>query len=94
MSRGAELTLPAPQLRESGSLEQDADVVGLLVRKELYEEDPESREKLKGQATLIIAKQRSGPTGNVNLTFINEYTRFEDAARISDEDLPGDKEAE
>ncbi len=81
-------------LRESGSLEQDADVVGLLVRKELYEEDAESREKLKGQATLHIAKQRSGPTGDINLSFISEYTRFEDAARVSNEDLPGDKEAE
>ena len=81
-------------LRESGSLEQDADVVGLLVRPEIYEEDAESREKLKGQATLHIAKQRSGPTGNVNLSFLSEYTRFEDAARISNEDLPGDKEAE
>ena len=81
-------------LRESGSLEQDADIVGLLVRPEVYEDDAESREKLKGQATLIIAKQRSGPTGSVNLSFISEYTRFEDAARISNEDLPNDKEAE
>ena len=81
-------------LRESGSLEQDADVVGLLVRPEVYEDDVENREKLKGQATLIIAKQRSGPTGNVNLSFLSEYTRFEDAARIGNEDLPGDKEAE
>ena len=81
-------------LRESGSLEQDADIVGLLVRPEVYEDDAESREKLKGQATLHIAKQRSGPTGNVNLSFLNEYTRFENAARISDEDVPGDKEAE
>ena len=81
-------------LRESGSLEQDADVVGLLVRPEVYEEDAENREKLKGQATLIIAKQRSGPTGNVNLSFLSEYTRFEDAARITNEDLPGDKETE
>jgi len=81
-------------LRESGSLEQDADIVGLLVRPEVYEQDDESREKLKGQATLIIAKQRSGPTGNVNLSFINDYTRFEDAARVSNDDLPGNKEAE
>ena len=81
-------------LRESGSLEQDADIVGLLVRPEVYEDDAESREKIKGQATLIIAKQRSGPTGSVNLSFISDYTRFEDAARISDEDYPGGKEAE
>jgi len=81
-------------LRESGSLEQDADIVGLLVRPEVYEDDPESREKLKGQAQLVIAKQRSGPTGTVNLSFLNEYTRFENAARFSNEDLPGDKGAE
>jgi len=81
-------------LRESGSLEQDADIVGLLVRPEVYEDDAENREKLKGQAQLVIAKQRSGPTGTINLSFLNEYTRFEDAARVSDEDLPGDKEAE
>ena len=81
-------------LRESGSLEQDADIVGLLVRPEVYEDDPESREKLKGQAQLVIAKQRSGPTGTVNLSFLNEYTRFENAARFSNEDLPNDKEAE
>ena len=68
--------------------------MGLLVRPEVYEDDAESREKLKGQATLHIAKQRSGPTGTVNLSFLNEYTRFENAARISDEDVPGDKEAE
>ena len=81
-------------LRESGSLEQDADIVGLLVRPEVYEDDAENREKLKGQAQLVIAKQRSGPTGTINLSFLNEFTRFEDAARVSDEDIPGDKEAE
>ncbi len=75
-------------LRESGSIEQDADVVGLLVRPEVYEDDKDEREKKKGQATLFIAKQRNGPTGDVKLTFLNEYTRFEDAARIDAGDLP------
>ncbi|MCG3149336.1 MAG: Replicative DNA helicase [Verrucomicrobiae bacterium] len=76
-------------LRESGSIEQDADIVGLLVRPEVYEDDLEARDQLKGKATLVIAKQRNGPTGDVPLTFRHEFTRFEDAARITDEDLPG-----
>ena len=80
-------------LRESGSLEQDADIVGLLVRPEVYADDQEAREQLKGKATLYIAKQRNGPTGDVQLTFRSEFTRFDDAARISDEDLPDDNEA-
>lgn len=67
-------------LRESGSIEQDADVVGLLVRQEYYETDEESREEHAGEAELIIAKQRNGPTGEVKLTFLKEYTRFEDRA--------------
>ncbi len=67
-------------LRESGSLEQDADVVALLVRPEQYEDDPEARAEVSGKAELIIAKQRNGPTGDIPLTFIKEYTRFENAA--------------
>jgi replicative DNA helicase len=65
-------------LRESGSIEQDADVVGLLVREEYYAEGDEEREKLSGRATLIIAKQRNGPVGDVALTFLKDFTRFED----------------
>jgi replicative DNA helicase len=65
-------------LRESGSIEQDADVVGLLVREEYYADTDEEREELKGKAELIIAKQRNGPIGGVKLTFLNEYTRFVD----------------
>ena len=67
-------------LRESGSLEQDADVVTLLVRPEYYEDDDEAKADLVGKAELIIAKQRNGPTGDIPLTFIKEYTRFENAA--------------
>ncbi|MEI7863795.1 MAG: replicative DNA helicase [Chthoniobacterales bacterium] len=67
-------------LRESGSLEQDADVVALLVRPEVYEEDEEVRSDLSGKAELIIAKQRNGPIGEIPLTFIKEYTRFENCA--------------
>lgn len=67
-------------LRESGSLEQDADLVTLLVRPEVYEEDEDVKSELAGKAELIIAKQRNGPIGEVPLTFIKEYTRFENAA--------------
>jgi replicative DNA helicase len=75
-------------LRESGSLEQDADVVGLLVRPELYADDDDAKADAKGKATLIIAKQRNGPIGDVELSFLNEYTCFVDAARVSEEDIP------
>jgi replicative DNA helicase len=68
-------------LRESGSIEQDADVVGLLVRSEYYETDEEAKQEKAGEAELIIAKQRNGPTGDVPLTFLKEYTRFENRAR-------------
>jgi len=75
-------------LRESGSIEQDADVVGLLVRPEMYADDQDERNAEKGKATLIIAKQRNGPTGDVELAFLSEYTRFEDQARVEEEDVP------
>jgi replicative DNA helicase len=71
-------------LRESGSIEQDADVVGLLVREEYYADNDEERKESSGKATLIIAKQRNGPVGDVPLTFLKEYTRFE--ARAEKED--------
>jgi replicative DNA helicase len=67
-------------LRESGSIEQDADLVALLIREEYYADTDEEREELKGQAQLIIAKQRNGPIGDVKLTFLNQFTRFEDRA--------------
>ncbi len=68
-------------LRESGSIEQDADLVGLLVRPELYEDDEDARAEKSGEAELIIAKQRNGPVGEIPLTFLKEFTRFEDRAR-------------
>jgi replicative DNA helicase len=76
-------------LRESGSIEQDADVVGLLYRPSKDEEEsaaPADEEAEK--VNLLIAKQRNGPTGDVNLTFLKAYTRFESAAKVSDEDVP------
>src|SRR5947199_618920 len=74
-------------VRESGSIEQDADLVGLLVRPEIYEEDEEARAEKAGEAELIIAKQRNGPVGEIPLTFLKEFTRFETRARnVSDPD--------
>ena len=67
-------------LRESGSIEQDADVVGLLVREKYYADTDEEKAEAEGKATLIIAKQRNGPTDDVKLTFLESYTRFEDRA--------------
>lgn len=64
-------------LRESGAIEQDADVVVLLLREEYYNQTDENR----GIAEAIIAKQRNGPTGTVELSFIGEYMRFENRAR-------------
>ena len=77
-------------LRESGSIEQDADVVGLLYKPSGGEDDEGgvSEEPDGVPVNLLIAKQRNGPTGDVNLTFLKPYTRFENAARVSDEDVP------
>ena len=73
-------------LRESGSIEQDADLVGLLVREEYYAETDDEKEASLGKATLIIAKQRNGPVGDVPLTFLKEFTRFETRARDPNEE--------
>lgn len=70
-------------LRESGSIEQDADIVGFLFREEYYKRD---RADLHGKAEFIIAKQRSGPTRTVQLVFLNQFTRFENYTS----DLPDD----
>ena len=68
-------------LRESGALEQDADVVAFIYREEYYK--PKSSKK--GIAEVIISKQRNGPTGTIELAFLKEYTRFENLARTSGE---------
>lgn len=66
-------------LRESGAIEQDADVVMFVHREEYYLRG-EAQAEVAGQAQIIIEKQRNGPTGDVNLTWIKEFTRFEDQA--------------
>jgi replicative DNA helicase len=73
-------------LRESGTIEQDADLVGLLIRDKYYAEDDETKKEAAGKATLIIAKQRNGPTGDVPLTFLEEFTRFEERAEDRQEE--------
>src|SRR5260370_24421314 len=64
-------------LRDSGSIEQDADLVAFIYREEVYKRD---REDLKGLADLIVAKQRNGPIGTVPLRFLGQFTRFENRA--------------
>ena len=66
-------------LRESGSIEQDADVVAFIHREEYYDRD---NEDVKGQAEIIVAKQRNGPTGSIKLAFRADYTRFENLAEV------------
>jgi replicative DNA helicase len=72
-------------LRESGSIEQDADVVMLLHREDYYNRSDADYEP-NNRAEIIIAKQRNGPTGNVELVFRERFTRFENALRISESD--------
>jgi len=67
-------------LRESGSIEQDADLIGFIYRDEQYHDDAYTNPEEVGKADLRIAKHRNGPTGNIKLAFIGQYARFEDLA--------------
>lgn len=73
-------------LRESGSIEQDADLVGLLYRDKYYAESDEDKAAAEGKANLSLAKNRNGETGNIPLTFIEEIMRFETSKRVDESD--------
>jgi replicative DNA helicase len=94
LSRGPEQrTDHRPQLsdlRDSGSIEQDADVVMFLYRPEYYSSDGLDKDgnSLEGKSELIVGKQRNGPTGTVNLYFHKTYTRFDEMAPEPEEALP------
>jgi replicative DNA helicase len=83
-------------LRESGAIEQDADLVGLLYKADPHDpnkpvsDDDDEVDQEALPVNLLIAKQRNGPTGDVCLTFLKPYTRFESAAKVSAEDMPVD----
>ncbi len=79
-SRGGDHRPQLADLRESGSIEQDADVVAFIFREEVYKPDDA---ELEGVAEIIIAKQRNGPTGRVKMAFIKNSTRFESMANGS-----------
>ena len=86
-----DLTVPGPASwladgivsHNSGAIEQDADVIMFLYRPEYYETDPDKKAELAGQAELIVGKQRNGPTGTINLTFLAQFMRFENAVKDS-----------
>lgn len=93
--RGGEKRPQLSDLRDSGAIEQDADVVLFVYRPEFYLtvdelRDPKNAEKI-GRAEIIVSKQRNGPTGTVNLAFIKEFVRFENLERHRRE-IPEDAE--
>ena len=85
-------TPPVPRLsdlRESGAIEQDADVIAFIYREEAYNEESDR----KGLADIIVAKQRNGPVGKVELAFLREYTRFENREMVPEDVASGGGQA-
>ncbi|HLI64520.1 MAG TPA: replicative DNA helicase, partial [Terriglobales bacterium] len=80
-SRGGDHRPQLSDLRESGSIEQDADVVAFIFREEMYKKDDPD---VEGIAEIIVAKQRNGPTDTLRMAFVKRYTRFENLAAESD----------
>lgn len=80
-------------LRESGAIEQDADVVMFVHREEYYATKEEDRELYQGQAELLVRKQRNGPIGDIKLAWLNDFTRFANWSHLPHQDLmmPGDE---
>lgn len=68
-------------LRESGAIEQDADLVMFVHRDEYYQTNEEDRARVAGEADIVVAKQRNGPTGEVKLVWLQDYTRFDNLAK-------------
>jgi len=88
-TRGGDKRPQLSDLHESGAIEQDADVVMFVYRPEFYlshlpHDDPKVLE-VKGKAEIIVSKQRNGPTGKIELTFVKDYVRFEDLSRRTGE---------
>lgn len=92
LGRGVEKQKRRPMisdLRESGQIEQDADVIGLLYRENSEDDEAEDYEGMP--MVLDIAKNRDGAKGKVHLTFLKSFTRFESAAKVSEDDIPPDQ---
>jgi len=81
VDRGKDFRPQLSNLRESGAIEQDADVVVFIYREEYYEPD---KAEVQGVADIIIAKQRNGPTGTFKLAFLKDYTRFESLTKTEE----------
>jgi replicative DNA helicase len=77
-------------LRESGAIEQDADVVIFVHRPEIYGERflEDGQTPSEGLAEIIVGKQRNGPTGQILLSFVKDYARFENLALMTEEAIP------